>query len=131
MIRRPPRSTLFPYTTLFRSGREEPLLQQLVDLFDGMELLVEGEVAGELVTPVRYLYYRPRLGLELLGVYLDHPDLVWPLVGELPDRGVLREDAVPVGPPVAGAHRSEERRDGRRGEYGFRGDPVSSTVDCP
>src|SRR5256885_5559597 len=25
MIRRPPRSTLFPYTTLFRSGRREPL----------------------------------------------------------------------------------------------------------
>src|SRR2546430_5362229 len=24
MIRRPPRSTLFPYTTLFRSGRREP-----------------------------------------------------------------------------------------------------------
>src|SRR5688572_32721613 len=24
MIRRPPRSTLFPYTTLFRSGREIP-----------------------------------------------------------------------------------------------------------
>src|SRR2546429_4260323 len=24
MIRRPPRSTLFPYTTLFRSGRENP-----------------------------------------------------------------------------------------------------------
>src|SRR5258707_1853493 len=24
MIRRPPRSTLFPYTTLFRSGRTEP-----------------------------------------------------------------------------------------------------------
>src|SRR5690242_20851885 len=30
MIRRPPRSTLFPYTTLFRSGAEEddPLLEQ-------------------------------------------------------------------------------------------------------
>src|SRR5258708_40200433 len=28
MIRRPPRSTLFPYTTLFRSGRrDQPLLQ--------------------------------------------------------------------------------------------------------
>src|SRR3712207_8191990 len=26
MIRRPPRSTLFPYTTLFRSGLGEPLL---------------------------------------------------------------------------------------------------------
>src|SRR5260370_36406719 len=25
MIRRPPRSTLFPYTTLFRSGDREPL----------------------------------------------------------------------------------------------------------
>src|SRR3712207_7680855 len=25
MIRRPPRSTLFPYTTLFRSGREQRL----------------------------------------------------------------------------------------------------------
>src|SRR3712207_8874881 len=26
MIRRPPRSTLVPYTTLFRSGRAQPLL---------------------------------------------------------------------------------------------------------
>src|SRR2546430_4372636 len=25
MIRRPPRSTLFPYTTLFRSGRDDPI----------------------------------------------------------------------------------------------------------
>src|SRR3712207_7760136 len=28
MIRRPPRSTLFPYTTLFRSGDDEGLLVQ-------------------------------------------------------------------------------------------------------
>src|ERR1022692_5063530 len=28
MIRRPPRSTLFPYTTLFRSGREDALFCQ-------------------------------------------------------------------------------------------------------
>src|SRR2546430_15381535 len=27
MIRRPPRSTLFPYTTLFRSESEEPLVR--------------------------------------------------------------------------------------------------------
>src|SRR5215212_4155875 len=93
---------------------EEPLLQQLVDLFDGMELLVEGEVAGELVTPVRYLDYRPRLGLELLGVYLDHPDLVRPLVGQLPERGVLREEAVPVGPPSPG--RTERKRFGMAAE---------------
>src|SRR3712207_8144559 len=36
MIRRPPRSTLFPYTTLFRSARralaEEPFVAALVEL---------------------------------------------------------------------------------------------------
>src|SRR2546430_8264602 len=31
MIRRPPRSTLFPYTTLFRSGIHEPLDAALAD----------------------------------------------------------------------------------------------------
>src|SRR2546430_4743332 len=28
MIRRPPRSTLFPYTTLFRSGSMQPIIMQ-------------------------------------------------------------------------------------------------------
>src|SRR2546430_10765203 len=40
MIRRPPRSTLFPYTTLFRSGhdeREQTLNQLLVEL-DGFDV---------------------------------------------------------------------------------------------
>src|SRR5258705_2596268 len=32
MIRRPPRSTLFPYTTLFRSGRCRTLARVLIDL---------------------------------------------------------------------------------------------------
>src|SRR2546422_9065448 len=40
MIRRPPRSTLFPYTTLFRSGRVHPALlhrvgQMLGEVLDG------------------------------------------------------------------------------------------------
>src|SRR3712207_7874953 len=30
MIRRPPRSTLFPYTTLFRSSSSVPLVERLV-----------------------------------------------------------------------------------------------------
>src|SRR5256885_10244086 len=30
MIRRPPRSTLFPYTTLFRSNRDEPATVRFV-----------------------------------------------------------------------------------------------------
>src|SRR5258708_31971751 len=32
MIRRPPRSTLFPYTTLFRSSRDTCILAQTVDI---------------------------------------------------------------------------------------------------
>src|SRR3712207_7153329 len=31
MIRRPPRSTLFPYTTLFRSGEATAQLEEVVD----------------------------------------------------------------------------------------------------
>src|SRR3989442_14257147 len=31
MIRRPPRSTLFPYTTLFRSEAIDPSVEQIVD----------------------------------------------------------------------------------------------------
>src|SRR5687768_18443265 len=33
MIRRPPRSTLFPYTTLFRSKHKLPYIARLVDTF--------------------------------------------------------------------------------------------------
>src|SRR5437588_9156556 len=40
MIRRPPRSTLFPYTTLFRSG--SPALVQR----EGCRVLAEGEAGG-------------------------------------------------------------------------------------
>src|SRR5258707_10040833 len=35
MIRRPPRSTLFPYTTLFRSGERQPAVQIARTDFDG------------------------------------------------------------------------------------------------
>src|SRR5258708_36867490 len=39
MIRRPPRSTLFPYTTLFRSlidGEPSPLQQTAIEEFEGL-----------------------------------------------------------------------------------------------
>src|SRR3712207_9046265 len=38
MIRRPPRSTLFPYTTLFRSDFDEALWQQLLEEAENSEL---------------------------------------------------------------------------------------------
>ena len=56
MIRRPPRSTLFPYTTLFRSGLWELRLKddegrddEGADLETGAELKVDQFEAGQLV----------------------------------------------------------------------------------
>src|SRR3712207_8271690 len=67
MIRRPPRSTLFPYTTLFRSGQPVGLAVGLggdVELVGGVEpavvLLVQGDgvaLAVEVAAP---------LGLDVL-----------------------------------------------------------------
>src|SRR5690348_18469875 len=47
MIRRPPRSTLFPYTTLFRSGEVNGNVTatEKVDIRDG------GSVDGDIVSP--------------------------------------------------------------------------------
>src|SRR5437588_5702655 len=46
MIRRPPRSTLFPYTTLFRSAR------RMIDAWDGRVALVIFESRAEVVAPL-------------------------------------------------------------------------------
>src|SRR5689334_24500952 len=51
MIRRPPRSTLFPYTTLFRS--EESLLPPSPRGFEGYRLLRE-----YFALPQRYLFFK-------------------------------------------------------------------------
>src|SRR3712207_8008017 len=42
MIRRPPRSTLFPYTTLFRSGQRDDLLEWRVRRVKGALHAVRG-----------------------------------------------------------------------------------------
>src|SRR3712207_9474658 len=75
MIRRPPRSTLFPYTTLFRSlGSVDP------------DEVVEGELeapSNEVAAP------RDHLGVDGHGLEdLDHRPL-----GSEGDRGVADEDA--------------------------------------
>src|SRR5437870_13226939 len=63
MIRRPPRSTLFPYTTLFRSRRERDL--SLVDLyvrgreFEELYQLAESLIEwDERVTIWRFRHYK-------------------------------------------------------------------------
>src|SRR2546426_3217376 len=73
MIRRPPRSTLFPYTTLFRSEVGHPAKPEHV-LLDQAELLAEAakQSSGEPLghgTPLadeedRVSVGRPRLGAE-------------------------------------------------------------------
>src|SRR2546422_6177730 len=49
MIRRPPRSTLFPYTTLFRSLRVREALHQLVAERPARHDVVHEHLRGELV----------------------------------------------------------------------------------
>src|SRR3712207_7213316 len=48
MIRRPPRSTLFPYTTLFRSQRDPLTVQVDVEHLDG-DLLADLDDLGRVV----------------------------------------------------------------------------------
>src|SRR3712207_8756292 len=49
MIRRPPRSTLFPYTTLFRSGLRPKLVEQRRDFHMHPELSNREERTGRVV----------------------------------------------------------------------------------
>src|SRR2546430_16915284 len=95
MIRRPPRSTLFPYTTLFRSGR-------------ALEVQPLGRVLHALAQPRAHV---DRLALEKQQDVVDHPAVVrfvlvadarrpaplGVLVQARPVRGVGRQ--VPVAPP--------------------------------
>src|SRR2546430_14101347 len=54
MIRRPPRSTLFPYTTLFRSHTLKRILTVLKVLVAQIDVL-------ETMTPLEFLSFRDRL----------------------------------------------------------------------
>src|SRR2546429_4315661 len=67
MIRRPPRSTLFPYTTLFRSA-----------LFPGAvpQLAVHPGDAGDEAVGLQGAQHRPGVGIDLMdlaAVVLPHP----------------------------------------------------------
>src|SRR5437773_9081553 len=59
MRRRPPRSTLFPYTTLFRSELEHP------------DLAIQVQLAGRRQHAVRVEHVGPRLDLALVGIGRD------------------------------------------------------------
>src|SRR5258706_1399596 len=68
MIRRPPRSTLFPYTTLFRSH----YLEEAEALCERIAMLKQGRVVAldstsNLLKRVHHLFLRLRLSGELPG----------------------------------------------------------------
>src|SRR3712207_9345765 len=79
MIRRPPRSTLFPYTTLFRSDQVWPMLEA-AELAPGEAMQVgdgtgQGVLHGALDAGIAGL-----LGVELGGVgrQVGHREVAWP-----------------------------------------------------
>src|SRR2546426_7410200 len=66
MIRRPPRSTLFPYTTLFRSHQEDALGDLATQLLELLRLLQELDDLLELLLGL--LHARHVLEGDLLGL---------------------------------------------------------------
>src|SRR5256885_16391973 len=79
MIRRPPRSTLFPYTTLFRSI--------VADADTGQSLVHSGPACAERVTPASTF----KIAISLMGydagILQDESRPAWPYQPEYPDWG--------------------------------------------
>src|SRR5260221_6246018 len=77
MIRRPPRSTLFPYTTLFRSGRGGRFIAE--DRLDLVLVVIEAvDARGQLVRGPS----GPQRSEEHTSELQSHSDLVCPLLLE-------------------------------------------------
>src|SRR3712207_7288503 len=75
MIRRPPRSTLFPYTTLFRSGFQALLPHETCDALTGHPHAAVGQLAlhaGAAIRAAALLVHRRHLHRE--GTLLLRPD---------------------------------------------------------
>src|SRR3712207_7066535 len=68
MIRRPPRSTLFPYTTLFRSVREAIGRDRLRGVFRIVPCLLEGLRLNQVLDLVLYAFHSlPAGGYDCTG----------------------------------------------------------------
>src|SRR5256885_4946517 len=91
MIRRPPRSTLFPYTTLFRSARVA--VQFVLNYEEGGEnCVLHGDAASEqflseMFNPAAY----PERHMSMEGIYeYGSPAGAWAVLRALEQRGELQ-----------------------------------------
>src|SRR2546427_1826434 len=73
MIRRPPRSTLFPYTTLFRSERRDPAIDDVTIQISRPTADLQAEIIQARMTPVWQVFDRfPRLVRDLARRSEEH-----------------------------------------------------------
>src|SRR5260370_5145318 len=79
MIRRPPRSTLFPYTTLFRS--EAVYTENSADIID-RPLVAQLQLSEEREEDVRLLFKKPDRSEEHTSELQSHLNLVCRLLLE-------------------------------------------------
>src|SRR2546426_10651353 len=110
MIRRPPRSTLFPYTTLFRSDRSEVILDIFATRARSAEAKMEVELAQlEYLLPrlTRMWTHLSRIrgGIGLRGpgeTQLETDRRAGPPQNSRPERAARGRGAPPPEPPVGG-----------------------------
>src|SRR3989454_9834915 len=129
MIRRPPRSTLFPYTTLFRSlvARLEPVFlvvnrPQLIGRPEGVRLLGDGPSPRDALRPrdvaaaqralIRVLgHVEPLAAVFLRAAHVHQrpaaPDMLQHLLAERPDASVVAVLRPEIALGVAGQVRHE------------------------
>src|SRR5947209_9909843 len=77
MLRRPPRSTLFPYTTLFRSGELRPMIDHVVSKLSRAETIACMSAAGIPAGPINTvgeIMDDPHIHAREMVVELTHPE---------------------------------------------------------
>src|SRR3712207_6915021 len=96
MIRRPPRSTLFPYTTLFRSRGDRAVALDRGQS-DGVGVgVVDRDLHGAGRAGVQIGGRRGRARRELLGIGRAHVWTPVPPISRMPSSGLTKKTSPPI-----------------------------------